>query len=323
MKYRTSILSVVSIFILAAGLVGCGDDGVSPDGGVDSGTPTDGATDTGTPTDGATDTGTPTDGGMDSGTPDGGGALMFTGTVYVEGATDREPDGGVAPWPDGGMPDGAMVTPGGRVIGASVFLKNLAGEVMATTTTDAVGEYTLNAPTDTLTFLQVDPITDYAGSIRAELTRGGDYEAYEMVLPDEAGLVATTAAAGVTRDPATGFIACGFNPVDNDAGGEGAELGASITHDNAFNVTATGAIVGDRLVPLCEAGGGNPPGARPDAVCTTEDRAKQIFFPNVVESLAPVTPLDPEAGTCAERFAVDQWLTAPGCMTVVNIDCSL
>jgi hypothetical protein len=302
------VLAALSCFCFAA----CGDDTGAGDASVN-----DSATDA--------DMGT-SDAGMDGTAPDAGDAgfeIEMRGTVYGEGAPDREPDAGVTPWPDGGMaPDGSVATPGGRIIGASVHLKDLDGTVLSTTMTDGVGEYALRVPRDTLTFVHVEPVTGYAGTIRAEETRGDDYEAFDLVLQTVAGLESLAASAGITRDATRGWIACGFNPVDNMAGGDGAELAAGITHDPAFNITDVGVIPGNRLVPLCESGGGNPPGALPGATCTMDDRARQVFFPNVLETAVPVMPLDPATGTCSQRFSVDSWLTAPGALTVINIDCA-
>ncbi len=308
------------LFCACLTFVACGDDGLgdggtpdsSTDGSMDS-TTGDGG-DTGIGMDGSTDADAAGDGG--------GGDLTITGTVYGEGASDREPDAGVTPWPDAGMPDGAVATPGGRIVGATVHIKNLDGTIINTTTTDGTGQYTIQGPADTLTFMHVEPVEGYAGSIRAEQTRGADYEAYDFVLPDVMGLDRVASDASITRDTTRGWIACGFNPVDDMAGGDGADLGAGITHDPAFNITDVGVILGNRLVPLCESDGSNPPGALPGATCTMDMRAKQIFFPNVLETMVPVMPLDPASGTCALRFPVTEWLTAPGALTVINIDCT-
>lgn len=304
-----SLVLFVPTLVLASLTVGC-DDSSTVDAGLDAN---------------VSDGGTGPDGGdVDADTPDAAhpdAAVRVRGTVFGEGALDRMLDGGVTPWPDGGTPDGAVVTPGGRVVGASVALESLTGDTITTTTTDAMGEYSLSAPADTLTFLHVGPVSGYAGQIRAEQTRGADYVAYDVVLAEEAGLDDAMGSVGITRAIGRGLVACGFNPVDNRAGGDGAELGPAITHDAAFNVTDTGSILGDRLVPLCESDGSNPPGALPGATCTTNDRAKQVFFPNVLERFAPVTPLDPASGTCSLRFPVSEWLIAPNCLTVVNIDC--
>jgi hypothetical protein len=301
----------VALLAVVALAVGCGDDS-GTDSGVDSG-----GVDGGTPADGGMDV----DGGMmDGGFADAETNIDITGTVFVEGALDRMPDAGIMLW-DGGAPDGAVVTPGGRVIATNVYLKTLTGEIISMTATDEIGEYSLAAPSDMLTFLHVDPVEGYAGQIRAEATRDMDYAAFDVVLPEEAGLDSVMTSVGITRNAARGLIACGFNPVNDMAGGDGAELGAGITHDPAFNITDMGAILGNRLVPLCEMDGSNPPGALPGATCTMNERSKQIFFPNVQQTLAPVMPLDPASGTCALRFPVAEWLTAPNCMTVVNIDC--
>lgn len=311
--FTSQALLSTSLLLLAA----CGDDGTAPppDGGSDedAGLPMDG---------GGLDGFVPSDaGGLDSGRADATVALTINGTVFGEGASDRLPEAGVELW-DGGAPDGAVITPGGRVIGATVALKDLEGAVISTTTTDELGAYRLEGPAESLAFLHVEPVEGYAGAIRAERTREADYTAFDTVLADEAGLDERASQAGITRDATLGWIACGFNPVDDMAGGEGAELGGDATSDPPFNITDVGVILDNRLAPLCQGDGSNPPGALPGATCTMDERAKQIFFPNVSDPFAPITPLDPLSGTCSLRFPITGWLTAPGSMTVVNIDCA-
>jgi hypothetical protein len=297
------LLFVVAALAASLGAMGCDDDPTTDGGLGDAGVD-------------------PVDGAADAGTVDAEVSVTIRGTVFIEDALDRMLDGGVTPWPDGGPPDGAALSPGGRVLGASVHLRSLEGGSIAATTTDATGAYSLLAPADTLTFLHVDPILGYAGQIRAEATRGSEYVAYDVVLSEESGLDDAMSSVGIVRDLARGLVACGFNPVDDQAGGDGAELGAGIAHDPAFNLTEIGSILGNRLVPLCQGDGSNPPGALPGATCTPSRRAKQVFFPNVSAGFAPVTPLDPASGACSLRFPIPEWLVAPNCVTVVNIDCA-
>ena len=234
--------------------------------------------------------------------------ITITGALFVENAPARGSSGEFDP------PAGAPVSAGGHVQGGTVAVLDENGDIISESTTDDEGRYAVEAPANGLIFLYASHIEGYTGSIRVEEQRGlDDYEAYDIVLPSISGLQEAFAMSGVTYDGTRGVVAVGINAVDEETGGEGAEVDAS--HDPAFNLIPGGVAMGNRLAPVCGSDGG------PDGC--VEERTKQVFFPNVETGRATVTPLDPPAGgNCALRFAVPEWRIEPHTMTVVNVDCT-
>ncbi len=308
----------VGMLALAPFSIGC--SGNTADAGTDSGPADSGLADSGSAEGGSLDSG-PVDGGVitDGDTPDTPHAdaattLTITGVIYGQDAIDRTLDGGGPVLWDGAMPDGAVVTPGGRIIGAAVSLEDLSGAIISSGTTDDLGQYTLMGPTDTNTYLHVSPVAGYVGSIRVELTRGADYTAYDEVLQKTSSFDSVAGYASTTYDPSKGWVSTGFNPVSRTAGGEGADITGS-TYEQADVLLASGVIPGNRFPPMCMAG--------TDAgVCAPADRSNQIFWLNVDPGTIMVTPLDPASGHCMERFGVPHFFVLPNTLTLVNIDCS-
>lgn len=307
---------------LLLGLAGCGDDDGTPETdagvGVDDGgtTPMDGGivVDAGVPGDAASEDG--------FGFADAGEATVtLTGWLFGADATERERDASVTGF-DGGLPDGAAATPGGRLYGANVVLRDLhTGAELARGRSDVRGFYSLRAPSGALAFLEIEPVGPYLGIIRAEQVSMIDYEAYDIYVPLRSGAEATGTAIGVTYDPTRGVVACGFNPVTPDLGGEGVSLGEGPAHAPPANLTPGGAIVTNVLPARCSALDGSA--ATPDGgvPCTTLERSDQIHFLNTDLGFVTVTPISPPGGTCAVRFGPPSWLVRPDTYTIVHVDC--
>lgn len=237
---------------------------------------------------------------MDVPRPDTGTADAGPQTVTVSGRILGEDVGSGAP----------------PIAGVRVSLLALDFAELDSTTTDAEGRYTLTAPRDTLSLHLTDPTDDYLGSIRGEAGRTMDYEAYDVHLPRRDGVVAAVAATGATYDQTRGYVIVGFNVVDEAAGGEGATLSGA-THDPAFILFPGGFQVTNVLPPIC--GEGQTPEA--DG-CALEGRNDQVYFPNVEGDTVRVSLVDPEGGTCTERFGVTEWPVFPDTAVSVNVDCA-
>lgn len=243
---------------------------------------------------GSTNEDPPTDAGPDAPQRDASGGIQVQGTVRAEMSA--------APLP-----------------GVEVRLWDPAGNALAQGTTDSSGEYVLVAPTDTLTFLVVEPVAQaYAGLIRAEPTKSADYTAFDATLSLVSGLQDSTQEVGLTYDDSKGWFSVGFNPVTAEQGGEGAVLSA--THDSAFVLGPDGSggvkgYVTTTLPPSCTA----MPSASP---CTTSGRLNVVFFPNVQVQWTTVSPVNPATGTCMLRHMPSQWPVRAGYVTAVSIDCT-
>lgn len=293
---RTQRLQVIVGMIAAAGLLGCdsgGSDAVDDDFDIGDGgvvLP---------------------DGRVDRDRVGGDTQITIDGTVFVEGAPDRGEGGDFDP------PSGAPVTSGGRVDGTGVFVLDIDGNIIRETVTNGRGQFEIPAPAaPTPIFLYVQDIEGYAGAIRYEQQRGGgDYEAYDIVLPSIEGLAEVAAMSGTVYDGNRGWVAAGVNAADEARGGEGAEV-VGAAHDPAFNLLPGGVKMGNRLAPVCGSDG-SPSGC-------VDERTKQIFFPNVAPGQVSMRALDPPAGgDCELRFDVPTWRVEPHTLTVVNVDCNL
>lgn len=236
-----------------------------------------------------------------------GTQIMLTGAVFAEGAPARGEGGVFDP------PLGAPVSSGGHIQGATVYVLDVNGDIIADATTDNEGRYSIEAPSRDPMFLYVEHVEGYAGSIRFEQQRQeADYEAYDIVLPSLDGLAEVAAMSGTSYDGNRGTIAVGVNAIDDTTGGEGAQVSAA--HDPPFNLLPDGVFMSNRLAPVC--GGSSAP------ECVSA-RTKQIFFPNVATGQVSVTALNPPSGgSCALRHAVPTWRVEPHTLTVVNVDCS-
>lgn len=266
--------------------------------------------------------------------------ISFTGTVYVFDATDIG-NQTETPW-DGGAVTGPAVAAGGRVFQADVRLYDLSGTQIDSDTTDELGRYTLTAPPNTLTHLEVRAFTNYGGLVRVEQTRGDDYEAYDISLPIRMQMEEVMTAADTADDMATlnydaskGWIVVGINAVDRSAeypkgqlGGEGATIADGASTAGGFNLSADGGgntvmIKGNRLVTICNIGDGLAPDGGYTSPECVDYRDQQIFFPLVTPGLVEVTPLNPLMGACQLRFDVPSYLVSPDAYTVVNVDCPM
>ncbi len=309
---------------LALAVSGCGQSGAAPPT-VDAG---DFPVDAG---DGTDVDGGDGDGGivgiMDGGTPDDLGfadagelTVVVTGWILGSDATDRELDPTVA---GSGGGAGPAATPGGRIYGAAVVLRDaLTGAQLSRTRTDTRGFYSLRGPASTLVFQEVEPVPGYLGVIRVEEVRPVDYEAYDIYLPQRIGAEELATAVGIAYDPALGTVGCGFNPVTPDMGGEGAELGAGIVHAPAVNLAPGGVILSNIIPPLCSSLDGGTVAFPGGPTCTTLDRSLEIRFMGTQTGFVPVTAISPPGGTCTIRNGLPSRLVRPDTYTVVNIDCS-
>ena len=232
--------------------------------------------------------------------------IVVSGLVFAEGAPARGEGGVFDP------PPGAPVSSQGHVQGASVFVLDLSGDVIAESVTDSQGRYSIDAPSRDPMFLYVEAIEGYAGSIRYEQQRAeADYDAYDVVLQSVDGLAQVVAMSGSSYDGNRGLVAVGVNAADDYRGGEGADVSAS--HDPAFNLLPGDVYMGNRLAPVCSGS------SAPDCV---PERTKQIFFPNVQTGRVQISALNPPTGgSCALRFDVPQWRVEPHTLTIVNVDC--
>lgn len=262
------------------------------------------------------------DGVVDLGLGDAGPTTVaVTGWVLGVDATERDLDASPSGF-DGGLPEGAAATPGGRIYGANVVLRDaLTGAELARTLTDSRGFYSLRGPSGTIVLQEVEPVGAYLGVIRAEEVRPTDYEAYDIYLPLRDGAQAIATEIGVAYDRTHGVVACGFNPVTPDLGGEGAELGESVSHAPAVNLAPEAVIVTNVLPPRCSALDGGTVAFEGGPPCTTLERSLQIHFLDTQLGFAPVTAISPPGGTCTVRYGLAAWLVRPDTYTVVNIDC--
>jgi hypothetical protein len=245
-----------------------------------------------TPTDGSTDRDTSPvgDGGGDGG--GGGGTVMLTVQILLE--------------MEGSQPPAA---------GASVSLLALDREVLATGTTDGSGRVTLEAPSDTLTFLRVAPVDGYAGLVRGQPVRSTSEEADSATLSAISGLSAVVTQSGGSYDATKAWVYAGFNPKgDSTAGGEGVTLSAA--HAPAFTLYSGGVIVGETLAPEC---GDGPPACAPPGT-----RGEVVGFPAVEGSSTQITAVSPAGSTCVVRHdpGSSPWPLFPNTVTGVSVDCT-
>lgn len=197
--------------------------------------------------------------------------------------------------------------------GVQVALLDAAGDPIDEARTDANGEYELAGLPADAAFIVAQPTEGYLGQLRSTGIREGT-RFYDLTLQSETGIDGIQQQVGLTRDPAAALVVVGFNPVNREAGGEGATLDPA-NHDAPFTLVDDGAVSGNVLQPICPpAGGGDPD-------CVQGNRGDFVFFPNVEPGLETVRLVQPRGGMCALRFDVDRWPTVAGVSTIIEVDC--
>lgn len=314
-------LLVIGFLLGATALVGCGDD----DGGnndqdsgpirLDGGTLPDGR---------VIDGGTTEDADV---TPDSGEEqrITLTGTVYEQSTGG----GGFGP----------------PVEGVTVHMLSVDLDEIDTATTDADGEYTIEAIANETHFIQVEGNEELWGVVRGERARGGNGSADPVVLQREADFTAVGASLDdeVVPDEETGWISIGFAPSDNlaqheyaddpvrmyDSGDVGARLS---TGPQPVIVNLTGPNVAEASETLVALDECNPKDVEACEEASL-NRSEQIYMLNVPEDTDPGVTFEILDGglDCAVRWTADaepvrqgtitSWPVMARTLTSVSVDC--
>jgi hypothetical protein len=129
---------------------------------------------------------------------------------------------------------------------------------------------------------------------------------------DRSGAETVVTSLGLTYDPTKGVIAGGVTPRVPYTGGEGLHiLDTTVGHAPGAVLVAGGAVISERLLPLCSSG---------EPLCSVAP-TRYVFFVNTDTGFVRLYPLSPAGGTCTLRFAVPAWLVKPDTYTGVDIDC--
>lgn len=248
---------------------------------------------------------------------------LATGCTYGQGGSsgygdgdgdaDSDADADVDEGPASGVVLGEAV--GGTrppLAGIRVELLDAAGETLAEAETDATGAYEIAALPGEAEFIVAHPTNGYVGQLRSSGIREGA-QFYELTLQSQSGIERRQGEVGLTADPSRGLVVVGFNPVDPEAGGEGATLDPA-NHDAPFTLVDDTAMAGNVLPPTC-----SPAGVGED--CVQGTRGDFVFFPNVDPGFVRLRLIQPDGGTCAQRFDVDRWLSLAGVSTIIEVDC--